>query len=131
MTFDTLKVMLADAAQVAQAPQATGVPGQTQMVEDQRAASMKSLGLMAMLFVVMYLFLIRPQQKKAKEQQKINSTVKAGDKIVTTSGIVGVVISVKDKTLSIRSADAKLEITKGAVAEITERSGEAPATSVV
>jgi len=126
MTFETLKVMLADAAPVAQAPTA-----QTQMVEDQRAASMKSLGLMAMLFVVMYLFLIRPQQKKAKEQAKIIQTIKPGDKIVTSSGIVGVVITVKDKTISIRSADAKLEITKGAVVEITERGGETPATSVV
>jgi len=101
------------------------------MVEDQRAASMKSLGLMAMLFVVMYLFLIRPQQKKAKEQAKIIQTIKPGDKIVTSSGIVGVVITVKEKTVSIRSADAKLEITKGAVVEITERGGETPATSVV
>ena len=101
------------------------------MVEDQRAASMKSLGLMAMLFVVMYLFLIRPQQKKAKEQAKIIQTIKPGDKIVTSSGIVGVVITVKERTVSIRSADAKLEITKGAVVEITERGGETPATSVV
>jgi preprotein translocase subunit YajC len=50
--------------------------------------------------------------------------VRAGDKIVTSSGIVAVVVTVKDKTLSIRSADAKLEITKSAIAEIIERSGE-------
>ncbi len=52
-------------------------------------------------------------------------TIRAGDRIITNGGIVAVVITVKDKTLSIRSADAKLEITKSAVAEITERSGEA------
>ena len=122
MTFETLKVML---AQAGQAPQtATG----QQLVEDQRAATMKSLGLMAMLFVVMYLVFFRPQQKKAKELQKMLQTIKAGDKIITSSGIIGVVITVKDKTLSIRSADAKLEITKGAVAEITERAGETPAS---
>jgi preprotein translocase YajC subunit len=51
-------------------------------------------------------------------------SIRAGDRIVTSSGIVAVVVTVKEKTLSIRSADAKFEITKSAVAEITERSGE-------
>ena len=50
--------------------------------------------------------------------------MRAGDKIVTASGIVAVVVTVKEKTLTIRSADAKLEVTKSAIAEITERSGE-------
>jgi preprotein translocase YajC subunit len=47
-----------------------------------------------------------------------------GDKIVTSSGIIGVVLSIKDRTVSIRSADTKLEILKTSVAEGTERSGE-------
>ena len=42
----------------------------------------------------------------------------------TSGGVVGVVITVKEKTVSIRSADAKLEITKTAIAEIIERSGD-------
>jgi preprotein translocase subunit YajC len=50
--------------------------------------------------------------------------VKPGDKVITSGGILGVVITVKEKTVSIRSADAKLEITKSAIAEITERGGE-------
>ena len=63
-------------------------------------------------------------QKKAKELAQLLGSLKSGDKIVTTSGIIGVVLTVKDKTVTIRSADTKLEITKGAVAEITERSGD-------
>ena len=51
-------------------------------------------------------------------------TLKPGDKIVTTSGIIGVVLTIKDKTVSLRSADTKLEVLKSAVAEVTERSGE-------
>jgi preprotein translocase subunit YajC len=43
---------------------------------------------------------------------------------VTSGGVIAVVITVKEKSLSVRSADAKFEITKSAVAEITERSGE-------
>jgi preprotein translocase subunit YajC len=79
---------------------------------------------MVPLAVIFYFALIRPQQKKTKEHAAMLKSVRAGDKIVTTGGIVGVVITVKDKTLNIRSADAKFEITKSALAEITERSGE-------
>ena len=83
--------------------------------------NMVPLGL---LVVVFYFALIRPQQKKAKDHANLLKAIRPGDKIVTSSGIVAVVVTVKEKTLSIRSADAKLEITKSAVAEITERSGE-------
>jgi len=81
-----------------------------------------------LLFVAFYFLLIRPQQKKAKEHAQMLKTVKAGDKIITNGGIVAVVITVKDKTLNVRSADAKFEITKSAVAEITERGGESGAS---
>ena len=79
---------------------------------------------LALLVAVFYFALIRPQQKKAKEHAALLKAVRAGDKIVTNSGIVAVVVTVKEKTLTIRSADAKFEITKSAIAEITERSGE-------
>jgi preprotein translocase subunit YajC len=79
---------------------------------------------LALLVVVFYFALIRPQQKKTKDHANLMKSIRAGDKIVTSSGIVAVVVTVKEKTLSVRSADAKLEITKSAVAEITERSGE-------
>jgi preprotein translocase subunit YajC len=78
----------------------------------------------AVLAVAFYFALIRPQQKKAKEHAALLKAVRAGDKIVTNSGIVAVVVTVKEKTLTIRSADAKFEVTKSAIAEITERSGE-------
>ena len=55
--------------------------------------------------------------------------LKAGDKVVTTSGIVGIVITVKDKTVSLRSADAKMEMTKSSVVEILERGGDEKSAS--
>ena len=79
--------------------------------------------LFLMVFVFYFVF-IRPQQRKAKQHDTLMKTIRSGDKIVTTSGIVGIVISVKEKTVAIRSADTKLEILKSAVTEITERSGE-------
>jgi len=91
----------------------------------QSAPAWTSMVPLVLLVVVFYFVLIRPQQKKAKEHQQLLKTVKAGDKIVTSGGVLGVVITVKEKTVTIRSADTKLEITKSAIAEITERSGEA------
>ena len=77
-----------------------------------------------LLVVVFYFALIRPQQKKQKEHLQLLKTIKPGDKVLTSSGILGVVVTVREKTATIRSADAKFEITKTAIAEITERSGE-------
>jgi preprotein translocase subunit YajC len=90
----------------------------------QQVNPLTSIVPMVLLFVIFYFVLIRPQQKKAKDQAAMLKTVKSGDKIVTTSGIIATVITVKDDSISIRSADAKFEITKGAIAEIRERSGE-------
>jgi preprotein translocase subunit YajC len=79
---------------------------------------------LVLLVVVFYFALIRPQQKKQKQQAELLKAVRSGDKILTNSGIIATVVTVKDKSLTVRSADAKFEITKSAVAEITERSGE-------
>ena len=83
------------------------------------------LGMFAIMGVMFYLVLIRPQQKRAKEQAKMIEALKAGDKVVTNSGIVGIVVAVKDKTISLRSSDTKLEVLKSAVTEVTERAAEA------
>ncbi len=83
-----------------------------------------SLVPLVLLIVVFYFILIRPQQKRAKQQAELLKSVHPGDKVLTSSGILGVVITVKDKSVSIRSADSKLEITKSAITEIIERSGE-------
>jgi len=79
---------------------------------------------LVLLVVVFYFALIRPQQKKQKQQAELLKAVRSGDKILTNSGIIATVVTVKDKSMTVRSADAKFEITKSAVAEITERSGE-------
>jgi len=85
----------------------------------------QTVGMFVLMGVVFYFLLIRPQRTRAKQQEDLLKALKSGDKIVTASGIIGVVISVKDKSVSIRSSDAKLEILKSAISEITERAGEA------
>jgi len=81
-----------------------------------------TLGMMAFFIFVMYFIMIRPQQKKSKEHAAMLKTLKPGDKVVTSGGVLGVVVSVKDKSVAIRSAETKLEVLKSAVTEVVERS---------
>ena len=75
-----------------------------------------------MIIIIVIMFM--SQGKKAKQHAQMLTTIKPGDKVATSSGILGTVITVRDKTVTIRSADAKLELTKSAVAEITERGSD-------
>ncbi len=111
MNLSGLKFLLAD-------------PAATQPAPNPTAQMLQTVLLMGGMVLMMWLFLFRPQQKRAKELAAMIKNLRAGDKIVTSSGIVAVVLSLKDKTISIRSNDTKLEILKSAVAEVTERSGE-------
>ena len=92
---------------------------------DPRGQMIQLFGMLALMGVIFYFMAIRPQRVRAKQQEAMFKTLKAGDKIVTSSGIVGTVVSVKEKTVAIRSADTKLEVLKTTVTEITERSGAA------
>jgi len=74
---------------------------------------------MILVFGVFYLLLIRPQQKKQRELQATIAELKAGDRVVTTGGIVGVITAVRDTSFLIRSADKTiLEIARTAVAGV-------------
>jgi len=78
-------------------------------------------GLVPMLLIigVFYMLLIRPQQKRQKELQATISQLKAGDRVVTTGGIIGTITTVRDTSLFIRSADKSiLEIARSAIAGI-------------
>jgi preprotein translocase subunit YajC len=78
-------------------------------------------GLLPMLLIigVFYLLLIRPQQKRQRELQQTIAGLKAGDRVVTTGGVIGTITTVRDTSLLIRSADKSiLEIARSAVAGI-------------
>ena len=67
-----------------------------------------------LIFVIFYFFLIRPQQKKAKDHKVMVANLKRGDKVVTSGGIVGTVERVmeNDKAEIEISEDVKVEIVK-------------------
>jgi preprotein translocase subunit YajC len=68
---------------------------------------------------VFYLLLIRPQQKRQKELQRTIAELKAGDRVVTTGGIIGTITTVRDTSFIIRSAEkSMLEIARSAIAGI-------------
>ena len=74
---------------------------------------------MILIFGVFYLLLIRPQQKKQRELQATIAELKAGDRVVTTGGVVGVITAVRDTSFLIKSADKTiLEIARTAVAGV-------------
>ena len=76
--------------------------------------------------VLFYFLLIRPQQKKQKEHQKLISSIKTGDKVVTSAGIHGIVSNVKEHTILLKVADnVKIEMDKAAVTTVTKASENA------
>ena len=83
---------------------------------------------MVFMFGVLYFVMIRPQQKKANEHTELLKQLKKGDKVVTNGGVVGVVLSVRETTVTLRSEDTKLEVLKSAVSEVTERASTTTAS---
>ena len=78
---------------------------------------MYSIGLLVLMFVMLYFFMIRPENKRKKEAENMRSSVKVGDEITTIGGIVGKVVNVKDDKIVVEtSADqVRIEFVKWAI----------------
>ena len=82
------------------------------------------LPLLGML-AIFYFLLIRPQQKRAKEMQKMIGALKKGDKVVTASGLIGSVAGLRDDIVVIKLADnVKVEMLKNAITAVTGHEAE-------
>ena len=84
------------------------------------AASQTGMGsfwvMIILLFLVMYLFMIRPQRKQQKELEKFRSELKKGDRVVTAGGIYGVVDEIKDRSVLIKvDGEVKLRVDKNSI----------------
>ena len=68
-----------------------------------------------LMFVVIYFFMIRPQQKRAKQEKQFESELKVGDKIITKSGIHGKIAEMADTTIVIETMAGKLKMERSAI----------------
>ena len=72
-----------------------------------------------LIIAVFYVLLIRPQQKRQRQLQETIASLKAGDRVITTGGIIGVITNVRETSFVIRTADKSiLEIARSAIADI-------------
>jgi preprotein translocase subunit YajC len=71
------------------------------------------------IFIIMYFVLFRPQMRRQKEQQRLVSSLKTGDRVVTNGGIHGLISNVKETTVIVKVADnVKIEMEKSAITTV-------------
>jgi len=68
-----------------------------------------------LMFVVIYFFMIRPQQKKIKQEKEFEAGLKVGDKIITKSGLHGKVSELAETTVVIETMSGKLKMERSAI----------------
>ena len=77
------------------------------------------------IFLIFYFMIIRPQQKRAKEKEKLLSNLEKGDKVVTNGGIHGVIAGLEDKTaLLMISENTKIKIDRSAIVTVLAKKTE-------
>jgi preprotein translocase subunit YajC len=80
-----------------------------------------------LIFVIFYVLLVRPQQKRQRLLQETIANLKTGDRVITNGGVIGVITSIKDTSFLIRSADKSiLEVARSAIAGIDEEGKQEP-----
>ena len=88
---------------------------------------MESIILIAVMFAMLYFFMIRPENKRKKEAQNMRDSLTVGDVITTIGGITGTICTVKENTIVIESGvdRVRIELTKWAVSSKTAQAEEA------
>jgi len=103
-----------------------GNAAQTAEGAQQGGSMWSSLIFIVLLIVVFWLFFIRPQSKKAKEEQKFRDSLQKGDRVVTIGGFHGKIVEVKDTTVVISLApNTEVEVEKTALVKDGTRVGQA------
>lgn len=106
---------------IAMAP-AAGANGQAG-----QASPVFTVGWMVFMVAIFYFVMIRPQRRREKERKALIESVKSGQRVLLTSGILGEIAAVKEKTLLVLIAEkTKIEVIKSAVAQVIEEKGDLP-----
>jgi preprotein translocase subunit YajC len=86
--------------------------------------------MFSLIILIFYFLILRPQQKRQKERQKLLESVQKGDKIVTVGGMHGTVVGLEEKTVLVQVAEnVKLKFERTAVSSVTRGSDSAGKTS--
>ena len=89
------------------------------------AGSMMTFLPLVAIIAIFYFLILRPQNKKQKETQRMLSALKKGDRVVTIGGIHGVIQSVKESTLIVKvDENTKLEFNRAAIASVSSQARE-------
>lgn len=86
------------------------------MQAQSQGGGFQMLILMGGMFLIMYLFMIRPQMKKMKESKKFQENLQVGDKIVTIGGIHGKIVEIGEKDVVISLDQGRMRVEKAALA---------------
>jgi len=71
------------------------------------------------IFAIFYFMIIRPQQKRAKEREKLLSNIEKGDKVVTSGGVHATIVGIEDKTVLIEIApNVKIKVERSAIGSV-------------
>ena len=78
----------------------------------------------AALIAIFYFMLIRPQRRQQERHRQLLASLQRGDRVVTSGGIIGEVVHLKDEEVTIRSAESRLVVQRSNIANILNRSAE-------
>ncbi len=74
------------------------------------------------IFLIFYFMIIRPQQKRAKEREKMLSNIEKGDKVITSGGIHGIIVGLEEKTVLVAISDnVKVKVERSAVTGVISK----------
>ncbi len=81
--------------------------------------------MMVAIFAIFYFLLIMPQQRRQKKWQEMLKQIKSGDRVVTSGGLTGVILSVKDDAVILRVPpdNIKVEVTRSSIVTLTTAEG--------
>jgi preprotein translocase subunit YajC len=106
-------------------PLLMGVPSGGTGAQGGSSSMLTMLGTFALIIVIFYFLIIRPQRKKQRETQSMLSNIRKGDRVATVGGIRGTVHAVKESTVVLKVDDnTKIEFNKSAVSTVLERREE-------
>lgn len=77
------------------------------------------------IFLIFYFMIIRPQQKKSKNRDKLLSNLEKGDKIITNGGLHGIIAGLDEKTLLLQISDnLKVKVERSAISQVIAKKGD-------